>query len=151
MKLKYRLIGKRALSLVEITISMAILILVMLPSFLAFSSGSQGIQMTESEFRAHNAALELMEQTISLPFNMIKPGFYEEDVIKNGANVADTDAIYHLSFSSDYKLSMTVEDIVKNNKVFFKKVTVNVKYPITKNSDKKKDFSIKVIINNDNI
>ena len=151
MKLKYRLIGKRALSLVEITISMAILIVVMLPSFLAFSSGSQGIQMPESEFRAHNAALELMEQTISLPFNMIKPGFYEENVIKNGSNFADTDAKYHLSFSSDYKLSMTVEDIVKNNKVFFKKVTVNVKYPITKNSDQKKDFSIKVIINNDNI
>lgn len=142
---------KKALSLVEITISMAILIMVMLPSFLAFSSGSQGIQMTESEFRAHSAALELMEQTISLPFNMIKPGFYEEDAIKDGANFADTDAKYHLSFSSDYKLSMTVEDIVKNNKVFFKKITVNVKYPMTKNSDQKKDFSIKVIINNDNI
>ena len=142
---------KKALSLVEITISMAILIMVMLPSFLAFSSGSQGIQMTESEFRAHSAALELMEQTISLPFNMIKPGFYEEDAIKDGANFADTDAKYHLSFSSDYKLSMTVEDIVKNNKVFFKKITVNVKYPMTKNSDQKKDFNIKVIINNDNI
>ncbi|MBR4330132.1 MAG: hypothetical protein IKO19_00280 [Candidatus Riflebacteria bacterium] len=146
-----RFMRKKALSLVEITISMAILIMVMLPSFLAFSSGSHGIQMTESEFRAHSAALELMEQTISLPFNMIKPGFYEEDVIKNGANFADTDAKYHLSFSSDYKLSMTIEDIVKNNKVFFKKVTVNVKYPVTKNSDQKKDFSIKVIINNDNI
>lgn len=142
---------KKALSLVEITISMAILIMVMLPSFLAFSSGSQGIQMTESEFRAHSAALELMEQTISLPFNMIKPGFYEENAIKDGANFADTDAKYHLSFNSDYKLSMTVEDIVKSNKVFFKKITVNVKYPITKNSGQKKDFSIKVIINNDNI
>ena len=142
---------KKALSLVEITISMAILIMVMLPSFLAFSSGSQGIQMTESEFRAHSAALELMEQTISLPFNMIKPGFYEENAIKDGANFADTDAKFHLSFSSDYKLSMTVEDIVKNNKVFFKKITVNVKYPMTKNSDQKKDFNIKVIINNDNI
>ena len=151
MKVINRFMRKKALSLVEITISMAILILVMLPSFLAFSSGSQGIQMTESEFRAHSAALELMEQTISLPFNMIKPGFYEENAIKNGANFADTEAKYHLSFSSDYKLSMTVEDIVKSNKVFFKKITVNVKYPMTKNSDQKKDFSIKVIINNDNI
>ena len=151
MKIRMSYMGKKALSLVEITISMAILIVVMLPSFLAFSSGSQGIQMTESEFRAHSAALELMEQTISLPFDMIKSGFYEENTIKNGANFADTDAKYHLSFSSDYKLSMTVEDIVKNNRVFFKKVTVNVNYPITKNSDQKKNFSIKVIINNDNI
>ena len=66
MKLKYGLIGKRALSLVEITISMAILIVVMLPSFLAFSSGSQGIQMTESEFRAHNAALELIPPLVDV-------------------------------------------------------------------------------------
>ena len=145
------IMGKKALSLVEITISMAILILVMLPSFLAFSSGNQGIQMTESEFRAHSAALELMEQTISLPFNMIKAGSYGEEQIKDGAYFSDTKAKYHLSFSSDYKLSMTVEDIFKNNRVYFKKVVVNVKYPITKGSEQKKNFCVKVIINNDNI
>ena len=151
MKTRNQLLRKKALSLVEITISMAILIVVMLPSFLAFSSGSQGIQMTESEFRAHSAALELMEQTISLPFYMVKAGFYGEDEIKNGAKFADTEAKYHLSFGSEYKLNMLVEDIVKNKRVVFKRVTVNVNYPITKNSEQKKDFSIKVIINNDNI
>ena len=105
----------KGLSLVEITISMAIMIIVMLPAFLTFSSGNQNIQMTESEFRAHSAALELMEQTISLPFDMLKAGFYSEEEIKNGAKFADTDAMYHLSFDDDYKLSMNIEDIIKNN------------------------------------
>ena len=143
--------NKKGLSLVEITISMAILILVMLPAFLVFSSGNQGIQMTETEFRAQSAALELMEQTISLPFNMIKAGVYGEDEIKNGGDFSDTGVKYHLSFDSDYKLKMTVEDIVRNNRVFYKKVIVNVNYPITKGSDQKRDFSVKVIINNDTI
>ena len=62
---------KRGLSLVEITLSMAILIIVMLPTFMTFSSGSRGIQMTDAEFRAHSAAIELMEQTMSLPFDML--------------------------------------------------------------------------------
>ncbi len=141
----------KGLSLVEITISMAIMILVMLPSFLTISSGNQNIQMTESEFRAHSAALELMEQTISLPFDMLKAGFYSDEEIKNGANFADTEALYHLSFDTDYKLSMNIEDIVKNNRVYFKKVTVTVKYPFIKNSRQIKNFSIKVIVNNDDI
>ena len=141
----------KGLSLVEITISMAILILVMLPSFLTFSFGNQNIQMTESEFRAHSAALELMEQIISLPFDMLKAGFYSEDEIKNGAKFADTEVLYHLSFDEDYKLSMNIEDIEKNNRIYFKKVSVTVKYPLTKNSNQMKNFNIKVIINNDNI
>ena len=141
----------KGLSLVEITISMAIMILVMLPSFLTFSSGNQNIQMTESEFRAHSAALELMEQTISLPFDMLKAGFYSEEEIKNGAKFADTEALYHLSFDDDYKLSMNIEDIIKNNRIYFKKVSVTVKYPLTKNSNQMKSFSVKVIVNNDNI
>ncbi len=141
----------KGLSLVEITISMAILILVMLPSFLAFSSGNQGLQLTESEFRAHNAAIELIEQTISLPFDMIKPGYYEESDIIDGANFADTPAIYRLSFSSEYKPRMLIEDITKDNKVVLKKITVTINYPVAKLSEQRKDFSVKVIINNDNI
>ena len=139
----------KGLSLVEITISMAILILIMLPSFLAFSSGNQGIKMTDSEFRAHNAAIELIEQTISLPFNMIKPGVYDEKNIVDGNNFADTPAVFHLSFDSDYQPRMTIEDIEKNRKIVFKKVTVTINYPITKGSDQRKDFTLKVIINND--
>lgn len=144
-------IKRKALSLVEITISMAILILVMLPSFLAFSSGNQGIQMTDSEFRAHNAAIELVEQTISLPFDMIKSGQYDESDIVDGANFADTPAVFHLSFSSEFKPKMLIEDIVKNNKVVFKKITVTINYPVTKLSKQRKDFSVKVIINNDSV
>lgn len=143
--------GRTGLSLVEITLSMAILILVMLPAFMAFSSGNQGIQMTDSEFRAHSAAIELMEQTMSLPFNMLTPGFYDSSAIIDGANFADTSAVYHLSFGPEYKPSMSIEEIKKDNKVLFKKITVSIKYPETKGSSKKRDFSIKVIVNNDSI
>ncbi len=139
----------KGLSLVEITISMGILILIMLPSFLAFSSGNQGIKMTDSEFRAHNAAIELIEQTISLPFNMIKSGVYDEKDIVDGNNFADTPAVFHLSFDSDYQPRMTIEDLERDRKIVFKKVTVTINYPITKGSDQRKDFTLKVIINND--
>ena len=44
---------------------------------------------------------------------------------------------------------MTIEDIEKNRKIVFKKVTVTINYPITKGSDQRKDFTLKVIINND--
>ena len=142
---------KRGLSLVEITISMAILILVMLPSFLAFSSGNQGLQMTESEFRAHSAALELMEQTLSLPFSMLPAGFYTNNQIADKKNFADTPAIFHLSFSSDNKPTMQIEDIKKNGKLLFKKIKVSIKYPVAKGSDKEREFSIQVIVNNDGI
>lgn len=144
-KMKKRL----GLSLIEITISVALLILVMLPSFMVFSSGNQGIQMTESEFRAHTAALELMEQLISLPFNMLKSGYYEEEAIVEGSDFADTKAKFHLSFGSEYKPSIFIEEIKKSNKVAFKKVTVNIKFPITKGSDKERELSVKVIVNND--
>lgn len=142
---------RKGLSLIEITMSMGILILIMLPSFMAFSSGNQGIQMTETEFRAHSSALELMEQIISLPFEMIKPGFYESSEITDGANFADTPALYHISFTPEYKPSLQIEDIIKNNKVAFKKITVSIKYPLTKGSAQERDFTIKVIINNDRI
>lgn len=141
----------KGLSLVEITMSMGILILIMLPSFLAFSSGNQGIQMTDAEFRAHSAALELMEQTMSLPFDMLKTGYYEPDDIVDGANFADTPAVYHLSFGPEYKPTMSIEDIKKDNKVVFKKITVSIKYPIARGASQERDFSIKVIVNNDSI
>lgn len=142
---------RKALSLVEITLSMAILIIVMLPSFLAFSSGNRGIQMTDAEFRAHSAAIELMEQTISLPFDMIKAGLYEKESIVDGGKFGDTQAVFHLSFSSEYQPQILVEDIVRDSKVIFKKITVTINYPMTKGSGTRRDFSVKVIINNDTI
>ncbi len=141
----------KGLSLVEITISMAILILVMLPSFLTISSSNHGIKMTESEFRAHSAAIELMEQIISLPFYMLKTGVYDENDIKNGSKFANTSAFFHLSFDSDYKPKIVINDIVKNKKVKFKKITVTINYPITKGADQRRDFVVKVIVNNDRI
>ena len=108
-----------------------------------------------SVFTSNNASIPSLFNAeidiISLPFNMIKAGVYGEDEIKNGGDFSDTGVKYHLSFDSDYKLKMTVEDIVRNNRVFYKKVIVNVNYPITKGSDQKRDFSVKVIINNDTI
>lgn len=142
---------KRGLSLVEITLSMAILIIVMLPTFMTFSSGSRGIQMTDAEFRAHSAAIELMEQTMSLPFYMLKAGTYDESEIIDGANFADTAAVYHLSFGSEYKPKLVIEDIKKNNVVAFKKITVTIRCPMMKGAEKEREFTVKVMVNNDNI
>lgn len=141
----------RGISLVEIVLSMGILVVIMLPVFMTFSSGNRNMQVTESEFRAHTAALELLEQTISLPFNLIKTGSYDSSQVINGQPFSKSPVQFMLSENSDLKPELRVEEIKRGDKVVFKKVTVKVVFPAAKNSEKMREFTLKTIVANENI
>ena len=101
----------RGLSLVEIMLSMGILVVIMLPVFMTFSSGNRSMQVTESEFRTHTAALELMEQLISLPFGLIKAGSYKAGQIVDGQPFANSPVLFRLSQNPDLQPELNISEI----------------------------------------
>ncbi len=139
------------ISLVEIVLSMGILSMIMLPVFMTFSSGNVNIQVTEGEFRAHTAALELMEQIISLPFNLIRPGNYDSSLIADGRAFAGGPAVFRLTASSELKPSLAIEEIRRDNRVVFKKITVKIAFPSARASDRMREFTLKTLVANENL
>lgn len=142
---------RRGISLIEIMLSMGILAVIMLPVFMTFSSGNMSIQVTEAEFRAHTAALELMEQIVSLPFNLIRAGSFDAGKIHEGGSYAGSPVVFRVSADPELKSELKVEEIKRDNKVIFKKITVKVLYPAARNSEKKREFTLKTLVANENI
>jgi len=141
--------GRSGLSLIEIVLSMGILSLIMLPVFMTFSSGNVNIQVTESEFRAHTAALELMEQIVSLPFNLIKPGSYDSSQVVDGSQLANSPVLFRITPVDDLKPSLKIEEIKRDNKVVFKKITVKIGFPSARAADKTREFILKTLVANE--
>ncbi len=139
------------ISLVEIVMSMGILSLIMLPVFMTFSSGNVNIQVTEGEFRAHTAALELMEQIISLPFDLIRPGNYDSTLVADGRAFAGGPTVFRLTGGPDLRPSLSIEEIRRANRVVFKKITVRIAYPSARAADKMREFTLKTLVANENI
>ncbi|MBU1107864.1 MAG: hypothetical protein KKB51_14415 [Candidatus Riflebacteria bacterium] len=142
---------RHGLSMIEITISIGILALIMLPVFMTFSTGNRNMQLTEAEFRAHTAALELMEQTISLPFKQIKTGEYDDREIKDGQPFAQGPALFKITQTDNLWRELKVEDIKRDNKIVFKKVTVTIKFAAAPNSDRIREFFMKTLVANENL
>jgi hypothetical protein len=142
---------RNGLSMLEIVFSVGILALIMLPVFMTFSSGNRHMQMTEAEFRAHTAAIELMEQIISLPFAQIKSGDYQNEEIADGARFAETPILFRLTPVDDISRTMKIEDIKRNDKVPFKKVTVTIKFAAAPGSKQIREFFMKALVANENL
>lgn len=139
--------SKSGISLIEIIVAIGLLAAVLAPVFLIFSSGNRNMEMTEAEFRAHNCAIEIMEQIISLPYKHIKSGTYTSSDVKNGLNFANSAILYKIS--ENYESELKVEDMKEKGKSIFKKVSVKVSYQATKNSASKRSFTIKTMVANE--
>ncbi|PKL50297.1 MAG: hypothetical protein CVV42_03315 [Candidatus Riflebacteria bacterium HGW-Riflebacteria-2] len=137
--------------MIEIVFSIGILALIMLPVFMTFSSGNRNIQLTDSEFRAHTAAIELMEQIVSLPFGQIKSGEYDSDTIIDGGQFADGPVLFKLSPVEDLRHTLKIEDIKRDGKTLFKKVTVTIKFAAAPGSDRIREFFMKTLVANENL
>lgn len=135
------------LSLLEIVLAMGVLAAIIIPVFAVFSASSSNLEMTESDFRAHNAAIELIEQVIGLPFKYIKEGNYLSEEIKTGRSLANSEILYELS--NEYEAELMVEDIRRNNKIVFKKVGVKISYSSHKAQTNKKTFEISTLVANE--
>ena len=90
------------------------------------------MEMTEAEFRAHNCAIEIMEQIISLPYKHIKSNTYTSSEVKNGLNFANSAILYKIS--ENYESRTQGRRYERKGKSIFKKVSVKVSYQATKNS-----------------
>ncbi len=142
---------KKGLSMIEITFSVGILAIIMLPVFMTFSSGNRNMQMTDSEFRAHTAAIELMEQIVSLPFSLIPVGNFGSEKVADGKGFGNSQIQFKLAPNPDMKHEVKVESIKRDNKIRFKKITVTIRFPAAKGSDRIRIFNLKTLVANENI
>lgn len=137
--------------MLEITFSIGILAMIMLPVFMTFSSGNRNMQITEAEFRAHTAALELMEQIVSLPFKHIPPGAITAEKILNGQPFGPGPINFKTTSVNEFFPEILIEEMKRENKVPFKKITVKIRFPSTKKSERLREFVLKTIVANENI
>jgi len=140
---------QRGISLVEILISMGILGLILVPVFFTFSSGNRNVMISENEFRAHTAALEIIEQLISLPFRHIPIGTFSSADICGEDPERQMVIPFKVSSNPDFKPEVIVTEIVKNNRVKFKKIVVNMNYPASKTEKRERKFSLKTLVANE--
>lgn len=139
--------NKKGLSLIELMMAMGLLTALMLPVFFTFSTGTRNIQVTESEFRAHSAALELMEQIISLPFHHIPTGDFTAEQTKNGMPFGEL--TFKTSVNEGIDAEISIEELKRDGKVRFKKIAVTVSFLPSRHSEKSKKFTIKTLVANE--
>lgn len=139
--------NKNGLSLIELMMAMGLLTAIMLPVFFTFSTGTRNIQVTESEFRAHSAALELMEQIISLPFQQIPIGDFTADQTESGMPFGELS--FKRSNNEGIEAKVSIEELKRHGKVRFKKVAVTVSFLPSRHSENSKNFTIKTLVANE--
>ncbi|NLF96905.1 MAG: hypothetical protein GX569_09225 [Candidatus Riflebacteria bacterium] len=142
---------RHGLSMLEIVFSIGILALIMLPVFMTFSTGNRNIQLTDAEFRAHTAAIELMEQIVSLPFGKITSGEYDSNAIVDGGQFANGPVLYKITTADDLWRTMKIEDIKRDGRVLFKKITVTIKFAAAPGSDRIREFFMKTLVANETL
>ena len=141
--------GKKGFTLIEVLIGASVFAIFSVPIFYIFSSSMQQIQVGESEFRAHNAAIEIVEQIISLPFKYIVSGKYDKEKTKDGDKLGNAEIIFKRTSSNDAEIE--IEDIEKNGVVLFKKITVKVYYLSSSKNKQQKNVTIKTMVANEKI
>lgn len=138
-------------SLVEIMMATGIFALIMLPVFLAFTSGNRNLKVTRSEFKAHTAALEIMEQVISLPYDKIPTGHFGPGKIKNGKPMGNSGITFSITDRPNYNADLLIETMKKNGKEKFKKISVTIEFPETSASKRNRKVTIKTLVANENV
>lgn len=138
---------KLGFTLIEVVVAAAVFAAVSIPIFFVFGSSQRNLQMTEAEFRAHNAALEVMEQTLSNPFKLIKAGVYGSDVVKNGEKFGL--GVFKFRRSSDLPCEIVIDDISQNGRILFKKITVSVEYMPTNGGTQTRKTVLKTMVANE--
>ncbi len=120
-------IHRRALTLVEILVAVGLLSAVMIPVMLTFGAGSRGLTMSAEDLTTHTAALELVEQMMAAPFDLVPTGVFPHDRIRdNQAMSPATPLRFHISDVPGIERRMTVSEVSKNGVVRFKKIAVTV-------------------------
>jgi prepilin-type N-terminal cleavage/methylation domain-containing protein len=141
--------AKQGVSLVEILIAMGILGLILLPVFFTFSSGNRNMMVTETEFRAHTMALEIMEQLVSLPFKLIPSGKFAAEEIKAQKAAKNMAVPFSYNDVADFEPQLEINEIKKDGKVRFKKISLTVTFPASKADKRERKIELKTLVANE--
>ncbi|MBF0543540.1 MAG: type II secretion system protein [Candidatus Riflebacteria bacterium] len=137
-------------SIIELLVAVAILGFSLLPIAFSFSAGTRGIQMGVDEFQAHSAALELLEQTISIPFSMLPCANFNNTQIQEGMPLSPSFPFkFRISPVPGIERELKIEDIVQNNLLRMKKVSVTISWQVPDRLTKK-SFTVKSLVANEN-
>lgn len=119
--------GAAGLSLLEILIAVALLAMIMAPVLFTFGAGTRGIQMTQEEFLAHNAALELLEQLSATPFDLLPVGSFTDAQVRDSLAMGPKSLLkFHISSVPNLQRSLEIKEIRQGTMVRFKKIEVGV-------------------------
>lgn len=129
----------------EIVIGAALLSVVMLPVIMAFGAGSRGIELTRDEFILHNAGLELMEQLLSLPADLIPLGTFTDAQIQDNAPIGQSPLKFQISDVPDLTRELEITAVPKTGPPKMKKIDITVTYQ-KKNNRKARSMSLKTLL-----
>lgn len=140
---------RNGVSLVELAIAASLFALMMLPVFLAFTSGNRNLKVTNSEFMAHTAAIEIMEQIISLPYDRIPLGHFVGNQVKTGKFMGNSDIPFKITDRKGYVADVLIESLKKNGKDKYKKLSVTITFPEMTGSKKDRKVTLKTLVANE--
>lgn len=141
--------NKSGISLVEIVISMFVLAAVMLPVFYTLSSGRRSMMVTEAEFRAHSAALEIAGQITSLPFHIIPEGSFSSEEIYDSAPFGEVK--FRVSENNDITFRVEIEKLTENGVDRFKKISVTAVFLPSVQHENLREFTINALVANERL
>ncbi len=145
--------SKIGVSLIELMLASGLLAAIMIPVMLTFSSSSMGIQMTSEELIAHSAAMELLEQTMAAPFELLPLGKFTNDDIKDQRRYEEgaSPLKFRISPVKDVEIrrEMNISSVMKDNKIRFKKVEVDVSWSTRESKTAKRTISLKALLANE--
>jgi len=144
-------IKRKAITLVEILVAVGLMSAVMIPVMISFGAGNRGLSMSSEELTAHTAAIELLEQIMASPFDLVPTAIFRDDQIRDGQAMSPTTPLrFHISRVPDIERQVSVTDIVKNSRVRLKKVVVTVTLKSRDSGAQPRRFTIKSLLAREN-
>jgi len=138
---------RRAVTLVEILVAVALLSTVMIPVLFSFSAGSRGLAMSAEDLTVHTAAIELLEQVMAAPFDLVPTGTFTNDRIRDDQPFSPATPLrFHVSDVPGIERGLEIAEITKNGRVCMKKVEVTVTLTSGDAKTQSRSFTLKCLL-----
>ncbi|HNW34054.1 MAG TPA: prepilin-type N-terminal cleavage/methylation domain-containing protein [Candidatus Ozemobacteraceae bacterium] len=141
----------RALTLVEILVAVGLMSAVMIPVMVSFGAGNRGLSMSSEELTTHTAAIELLEQIMASPFDLVPTGVFRNEQIRDGQLMSSATPLrFHISSVPDIERQLLVTNIEKDGRVRLKKVAVTITLKDRDSKAQPRRFTVKSLLAREN-
>lgn len=142
---------RRGVTLVEIIVAVGLLSVVMIPVLISFTAGSRGLTMSFEDLTVHTAAIELLEQIMASPFDLVPVGVFQHNRIRDGQPMSPATPLrFHISNVPGIERGVEIAEISKNGRVCMKKVTVKITFKGNDSKGQPRSFTIKSLLAREN-